>query len=178
MVLEEDARLQRLVEDLLLLTRIDEERSPTPRIVDLDDLLLEDAARLRATTELKIDVRSVSAGRVIGDAEQLERLIRNLTENAARHARGRVRLSLQEVGGARSSVSTTTGSASIRPSESTSSNGSSASMTREIETSGKRSSDWRSSERSRRSTAVRFGSSTTTSEALDSRSICRHSLTE
>ena len=99
-VLEEDARLQRLVEDLLLLTRIDEGTIPHPTgAVDLDDLLLEDAARLRATTDLKIDVRSVSAGRVIGDADQLERLIRNLTDNAARHARGMVRLSLQEVGG-------------------------------------------------------------------------------
>jgi signal transduction histidine kinase len=99
-VLEEDARLQRLVEDLLLLTRIDEGTIPHPTgAVDLDDLLLEDAARLRATTDLKIDVRSVSAGRVIGDAEQLERLIRNLTDNAARHARGVVRLSLQEVDG-------------------------------------------------------------------------------
>jgi len=99
-VLEEDVRLQRLVEDLLLLTRIDEGTIPHPTgAVDLDDLLLEDAARLRATTDLKIDVHSVSAGRVIGDAEQLERLIRNLTDNAARHARGVVRLSLQEVGG-------------------------------------------------------------------------------
>ena len=99
-VLEEDVRLQRLVEDLLLLTRIDEGTIPHPTgAVDLDDLLLEDAARLRASTNLKIDVRSVSAGRVIGDAEQLERLIRNLTDNAARHARDVVRLSLQEVGG-------------------------------------------------------------------------------
>ena len=57
-VLEEDARLQRLVEDLLLLTRIDEGTIPHPTgAVDLDDLLLEDAAHLRATTDLKIDVR-------------------------------------------------------------------------------------------------------------------------
>lgn len=99
-VLEEDARLQRLVEDLLLLTRIDEGTIPHPTgAVDLDDLLLEEAARLRATSDLRIDVRSVSAGRVIGDAEQLERLVRNLTDNAARHARGVVRLSLQEVDG-------------------------------------------------------------------------------
>jgi signal transduction histidine kinase len=99
-VLEEDVRLQRLVEDLLLLTRIDEGTIPHPTgAVDVDDLLLEDAARLRATTDLKIDVRSVSAGRVIGDAEQLERLIRNLTDNASRHARAMIRLSLQEVSG-------------------------------------------------------------------------------
>jgi signal transduction histidine kinase len=99
-VLEEDARLQRLVEDLLLLTRLDEgtlELREEP--VDLDDLMFEEAARLRAATELKIDVGAVSAGRVLGDREKLGRLIRNLTENAARHARTTIALSLAERNG-------------------------------------------------------------------------------
>ncbi len=85
-VLDEDARLQRLVEDLLLLTKIDEgtlERGAEP--VDLDDLVFEEAKRLRGATDLRIDVAGVSAGRVSGDGEQLGRLIRNLTDNAARH---------------------------------------------------------------------------------------------
>ena len=50
-VLDEDARLQRLVEDLLLLTKIDEgtlrERAEP---VDLDDLVFEEAERLRGAT--------------------------------------------------------------------------------------------------------------------------------
>jgi signal transduction histidine kinase len=99
-VLDEDARLQRLVEDLLLLTRIDEgtlELRAEP--VDLDDLLFEEAARLRGATDLRIDVGGVSAGRVIGDQEQLGRLVRNLTENAARHARTTIALSLAERNG-------------------------------------------------------------------------------
>jgi signal transduction histidine kinase len=99
-VLDEDARLQRLVEDLLLLTRIDEgtlELRTEP--VDLDDLLFEEAARLRGATDLRVDVGSVSAGRVVGDQEQLGRLIRNLTENAARHARSTIALSLTEQDG-------------------------------------------------------------------------------
>lgn len=96
-VLEEDARLQRLVEDLLLLTRLDEGTVRHPiEPVDLDDLLLEEAARLRASTDLRIDAGAVSAGRVVGDREQLARLIRNLTDNAARHARATIRLSLHE----------------------------------------------------------------------------------
>ena len=178
-VLEEDARLQRLVEDLLLLTRIDEGTIPHPTgAVDLDDLLLEDAARLRATTDLKIDVRSVSAGRVIGDAEQLERLIRNLTDNAARHARGVIRLSLQEVDG-RTILCVDDDGVGVDPAE------------RERifqrfvrldaardRDSGGAGSDCRSSERSRRSTAVRCGSSTATSAAPGSRSICRPCRTE
>jgi signal transduction histidine kinase len=99
-VLDEDARLQHLVEDLLLLTRIDEgtlERRADP--VDLDDLVFEEAARLRGATDLKVDVGGVSAGRVLGDREQLGRLIRNLTDNAVRHARTTIALSLAERNG-------------------------------------------------------------------------------
>lgn len=96
-VLEENLRLQRIVEDLLLLTKIDE---GTLRIrtapVDLDDLMFEEAARLRTASNLKIDVSGVSAGRVSGDREKLERLLRNLTENAARHARTTIAMSLRE----------------------------------------------------------------------------------
>jgi signal transduction histidine kinase len=99
-VLDEDARLQRLVEDLLLLTRIDEGTLELPvQPVDLDDLIFEEAARLRGATELKIDVGAVSAGRVRGDREKLGRLIRNLTDNAARHARTTIALSLAERNG-------------------------------------------------------------------------------
>jgi signal transduction histidine kinase len=99
-VLDEDARLQRLVEDLLLLTRIDEGTLELrAQSVDLDDLMFEEAARLRGATELKIDVGAVSAGRVRGDREKLGRLIRNLTDNAARHARTKIALSLAERNG-------------------------------------------------------------------------------
>lgn len=94
-VLEENLRLQRIVEDLLLLSRIDE---GTLRLreepVDLDDLVLDEAARLRASTGLRIDAERVSAGRVRGDRERLGRLVRNLAENAARHARSAVALSV------------------------------------------------------------------------------------
>ena len=96
-VLEEDLRLQHLVEDLLLLTKIDE---GTFRLrteaVDLDDVVLEEAKRLRATTDLRIDTGGVSAGRVAGDGGQLKRLVRNLTDNARRHSHGAVALWLGE----------------------------------------------------------------------------------
>lgn len=96
-VLEEDARLQRIVEDLLLLTRVDEGTLPLETApVDVDDLMFDDAKRLRASTELRIDGSGVSAGRVVGDRQHLERLIRNLTDNAARHAVRQVRLALRE----------------------------------------------------------------------------------
>jgi signal transduction histidine kinase len=96
-VLEEDVRLQRLVDALLLLARMDEGTlSVAADPVDLDDILFEEAKRLRASTKLQIDRGRVSGGRVSGDKVQLARLVRNLTDNAARHARGIIALSLQE----------------------------------------------------------------------------------
>ncbi len=94
-VLQEDARLQRLVEDLLLLAQLDERAEPaTPEEVDLDDIILAEAARVRATSGLDVDTRGVSAGRVIGDRHHLERLVRNLGDNAASHARERAAFGL------------------------------------------------------------------------------------
>jgi signal transduction histidine kinase len=97
---EESLRLQRIVEDLLLLTRIDEGTLRLRRdAVDLDDLVQDEAARLRAGTDLRIDGDHVGGARVLGDRDRLERLLRNLTDNAARHARTVVSLSLGRDGG-------------------------------------------------------------------------------
>jgi signal transduction histidine kinase len=63
--------------------------------VDLDDLVFEEAARLRSNGEVRVDTRGVSAGRVLGDRSQLGKLIRNLTDNAVRHARHQVAMSLR-----------------------------------------------------------------------------------
>jgi signal transduction histidine kinase len=96
-VLAEDLRLQRLAEDLLLLTRADEHTlALRRRPVDLDDLVFEEARRLRDGTGLRVDTTAVSAGRVDGDAAGLRRLLRNLGDNAARHAAGRLAFSLAE----------------------------------------------------------------------------------
>lgn len=87
-VLVEDLRLQALVEDLLLLTRMDEGvRTGPDEQVDLDDLALSEAIRLRAVGRSEVDTRGVGAARVFGSRAQLERAVRNLGDNAARHAR-------------------------------------------------------------------------------------------
>jgi signal transduction histidine kinase len=99
-VLAEDLRLQRLAEDLLLLTRADEHTlAVARRPVDLDDLVFDEARRLRASTGLRVDTTAVSAGRVDGDAAGLRRVLRNLGDNAARHAAGRLAFSLAETDG-------------------------------------------------------------------------------
>lgn len=98
-VLAEDLRVQRLVEDLLLLARADEGTiRRTRRAVDLDDMVFEEADRLRSTTSLQVDVSGVSGGRVEGDPAQLRRVLRNLGDNAARHAQLVVRFSLHDDG--------------------------------------------------------------------------------
>ena len=94
-VLAETLRVQHLVTDLLLLARADEQTAHLQwTSVDLDDIVFDHAARLRATTALRIDTTAVSAGRVAGDPAQLRRLVGNLADNAARHATARVAFTL------------------------------------------------------------------------------------
>ncbi len=96
-VLTEGARLQELVEQLLLLTRLDEGAvALVRRAVDLDDLLLDDARRLRDRGAVVVDTSGVGAARTLGDDRMLARLTRNLSDNAARHARSRVVLAARE----------------------------------------------------------------------------------
>ena len=93
-VLAEQQRMQRLVEDLLLLARADEHVPLAREAVDLDDLAFEEGHRLRSTTSKHVDTSGVSAVRVQGDADALRRVIRNVGENAARHAASRVDIAL------------------------------------------------------------------------------------
>jgi signal transduction histidine kinase len=98
-VLEETDRLQGLVEDLLVLARLDEGDESVAVEVDLDDIVLAEAAHLRRMTTIDVDTSRVEAGRVLGSAAALQRVIRNLTENAARHAHGRIALGLAQADG-------------------------------------------------------------------------------
>lgn len=98
-VLGETERLQGLVEDLLVLARLDEGAVSVAAEVDLDDIVLAEAARLRPMTAIEVDTTGVQAGRVRGGEPALERVVRNLAENAARYARGRIALGLVQADG-------------------------------------------------------------------------------
>jgi signal transduction histidine kinase len=96
-VLDETARLQRLVDDLLFLAQSDTNSLPTRRSpVDLDDLVLDETRPLRARGRVTVDLTHVSGGQVLGDADQLRRVLRNLLDNAESHAATLVRVSVQE----------------------------------------------------------------------------------
>jgi signal transduction histidine kinase len=98
-VLADTIKLQELVDDLLLLARSESGSVEPPRIpVDLDDLVLEEARRLRERGRVRVDAAEVSAARVLGDPKPLARAIRNLINNAERHARTTVTLQLRENG--------------------------------------------------------------------------------
>lgn len=99
-LLEEVVAVQRLVEDLLLLARLDADQL-TVRVepVDLDDLVLKEGRRLKADGRVAIDMSGVSGAQVTGDPHQLARAIKNLTDNAERHASHAVTFTLAESDG-------------------------------------------------------------------------------
>lgn len=92
-VLDEGTRMQDLVEGLLLLARLDEQRLRATAPVDLDDIVLGEAARLRGLG-VAVDASGVAAVRVTGSEALLSRAVRNLADNAARHAERVVSLRL------------------------------------------------------------------------------------
>lgn len=90
-VLAEAERMGVLVDDLLALARHDEALAPPGTVVDLDDIVLEEARRPR---RVPVETRRVSAGQVRAQPDELARVVTHLLDNAARHARERVAVSL------------------------------------------------------------------------------------
>jgi signal transduction histidine kinase len=89
-LMPEAQRMRSLVEDLLLLARADERGLSVRREdIDLDDLAAGETARLRRETHLAVHT-DFEPTRVVGDTAALSRVLRNLLDNAARHAKSRV----------------------------------------------------------------------------------------
>ncbi len=91
-------RLGRLIEDLLLLARADEQELVIARQdVDLDDLADEQRRRLLAHPDLDVEV-TAEPTRVSGDRARLAQVLANLVDNAVRHTRTKVRVSVRTDG--------------------------------------------------------------------------------
>ena len=91
---QEVDRMTHLVDDLLLLAKTDEGLSGHHvGDVDVDDLLLLEANRLRSMGSLEIKVDVVPA-RIRADSHLVSRAIRNMVDNANRFARTTIRLSV------------------------------------------------------------------------------------
>ncbi len=86
-IARESRRLEGLIDDLFWLARHDEGRVALRAVdVDLDDLLYEEAQRIRLVTELGVDTSGVAPVRVVGDPAMLKRMVRNVVDNAVRYA--------------------------------------------------------------------------------------------
>jgi signal transduction histidine kinase len=105
-LLAEDHRMERLVADLLFLSQCDDgdfsSLMAPPEIVDLEAVVRDEAGRLalRVTVPVDVDI-ALPPGRaaIAGQPEHLARVVRNLLENAVRHARAAVSVSLRVAGG-------------------------------------------------------------------------------
>jgi signal transduction histidine kinase len=83
-------RMRHLVEDLLLLARADEMGLPIHREpVRLDDIARSEVVRLRRTCPHDVEIETEPV-ELEGDRNALSRVVRNLLENAARHAASRI----------------------------------------------------------------------------------------
>lgn len=84
--------MERMVRDLLLLASLDEAPVPEPAFVDLDQIALEEATRLRIDSAIVVDTSGVSAAPVRVADDDVRRIVRNLLDNAAKHGAAHVRL--------------------------------------------------------------------------------------
>jgi signal transduction histidine kinase len=93
-LLAETLRLSSLVEQLLLLARSDAGRLTVQAApVDLDDVVT-DVVRANQDRKIAVREREVQPVQVLGEPALLEQVVRNLVDNAVRHARNQVDVSL------------------------------------------------------------------------------------
>jgi signal transduction histidine kinase len=93
-LLQETLRMQIMFDRLLLLARNDAgDLVPRQDVVDLDDTI-DDVASSLVESRVPLDLSQVTPAQVTGDPDLLEQVVRNLLQNAVRHARTRVCVSL------------------------------------------------------------------------------------
>lgn len=91
----ETARMRYLVEDLLTLAKTNDGGLNLEMAdVDLDDVLDEEVRRLRSMTSHKVEAR-LEPARVTGDVRRLSQAIRNVLDNAARHAESQINIQVR-----------------------------------------------------------------------------------
>jgi len=90
-LLASTAQMEHLVRDLLVLAAA-EDGAAGPRAVplDLEDVVLEEAARARTGAAVAVDTSGVSAAPALADRDDVRRIVRNLLDNALAHARASV----------------------------------------------------------------------------------------
>ncbi len=96
---EETSRMRYLVEDLLTLANAnDGGLRLNSEEVDLDDVVDRETRSLRATSTHLITV-DLTPARITGDARRVGQALRNVLDNANRHARSQIQINLTTVAG-------------------------------------------------------------------------------
>ncbi|RMH78242.1 MAG: sensor histidine kinase, partial [Actinomyces sp.] len=99
-LVEQAERLTAIVDDLLVLAAQAERAEETPpEPVELDALVLDEAEETARLTPLAVDMYDVEPARVLARPDDLRRAVRNLLDNAARHAEHRIRVELHRANG-------------------------------------------------------------------------------
>lgn len=89
-LLPEAQRMHTLIQDLLLLARADEQSLVLHHEeMGLDELAEAEAARVRREAACAVDT-DIGPARLTGDPAAISRMIRNLVDNAVRHANSRI----------------------------------------------------------------------------------------
>lgn len=97
-VVGEVERVEAIVADLTYLAQSDEGRiEHRHERIEVDDLLFSEASRLQQRGHVSVDASDIEPVVVMGDLAQTRRVIRNLVDNAERHATGQLRLSVRSV---------------------------------------------------------------------------------
>jgi len=92
-LVDESERLRNLIDNLLFLASHSEAASNRKvGTVHLDDLLFDEAQIIAATKSISVNISEVGPAAVQGASSDLQRLVRNLADNATRHASSAVTL--------------------------------------------------------------------------------------
>ncbi|MBB4665238.1 sensor histidine kinase [Conexibacter arvalis] len=96
----EVVRMERLVEDLLLLARADEGELVRPAPLDLAPFVTELFDALTLTADRTFELSDVPPGRLLADEDRIAQVVRNLARNAVEHTGpgGLVRLTVRSLG--------------------------------------------------------------------------------
>ncbi len=99
-VIGEVERIERIIDDLTYLARSDEGRvERASERIELDELLFAEMSRLQRSGSVAVDGSEIEPIVISGDRGQIERAIRNLVDNAERHASAKIRLAVTMLDG-------------------------------------------------------------------------------
>ncbi|WP_169795843.1 HAMP domain-containing sensor histidine kinase [Curtobacterium ammoniigenes] len=113
---EQVQRMAELIEDLLFLAREREQLNGVASWVDLDEIVLAEATRLRRFGRVDIITHHLDATRIHGSGRSLARMLANVGDNAMHFARTAVMIDLRS-GGGQAVITITDDGPGIPPSE-------------------------------------------------------------